>query len=669
MAIVKTLTTALQDVSNFATGRQVCIRGASLDFVCEIITAPSTTSLEPFVLARMSGSNRIQAFDTDASVAIGYRVVTGSAPAGALWLQGVETSTEAAAVALSTGFQDISALPSGRQVYLVASPGTTVDIEVAESTSDSSGLFLTTLTTSMSPSSSPQASQLLLSDSSVAMRYVLRETPGPGALVNVWVSAGDAGSGGAGGGDRTTQLTWFIDPVNGSDSNTGLTADAALKTLTAWFLYSCNNGEFTFATPGVVVTILGDLAATDAPRGQVNVASQGDAVILTFKGAPRVVYTSTGAGVTVVALDAATNVPWQVTDPAIVWTTYIPSYTIPYRVRPTAAANARTYAWAVHDQGSHVGRWSSPMTADPALTAFGQSLETASIVNGMHFTIEQLPLVPDFGLSFFVQATNGPEGVIFQDLFFASPTHEYISTGPLANDTGVGTQMSFYGCSFGATIFTGGALVNCHTADGMIVRSGFLLGGAGGGNTAVEGFANQTIVSFQYMVQSDTDALGNGAFTVFSPLCLIESIQLYDSDIGLHVYSGSATLKPVFTSAKQIFGTSAFGTSYYRTEPDAFIFYDDKTGLTGVCGGGTGSAVSIGAPAVVTSIAALPVATNTSGMFSSTDEGPLFSKQLTMLPETAPGATAGEFKIYMDLADNKLKVIGPSGTVTTLGLP
>jgi hypothetical protein len=36
---------------------------------------------------------------------------------------------------------------------------------------------------------------------------------------------------------------------------------------------------------------------------------------------------------------------------------------------------------------------------------------------------------------------------------------------------------------------------------------------------------------------------------------------------------------------------------------------------------------------------------------------------------SAPGKVTGQFTIYVDSADSKLKAIGPSGTVTTLALP
>ena len=45
--------------------------------------------------------------------------------------------------------------------------------------------------------------------------------------------------------------------------------------------------------------------------------------------------------------------------------------------------------------------------------------------------------------------------------------------------------------------------------------------------------------------------------------------------------------------------------------------------------------------------------------------------QINLVGIDAPTSnpTAGTFFIYVDKADNKLKCRGPSGTVTTLGLP
>ncbi len=42
---------------------------------------------------------------------------------------------------------------------------------------------------------------------------------------------------------------------------------------------------------------------------------------------------------------------------------------------------------------------------------------------------------------------------------------------------------------------------------------------------------------------------------------------------------------------------------------------------------------------------------------------------ISLFPITAPGTPVGKFTIYMDVSDNKLKAIGPSGTITPLALP
>lgn len=420
--------------------------------------------------------------------------------------------------------------------------------------------------------------------------------------------------------DLTSQLAWFIDSVGGSDSNNGLTSGTALQTLTAWFLKSCNNGQFTFNTPGVVVTILRDLLTSDQPRGTIHVATSGEN-ILTFIGTPTQIAASSGS-ITVTALNAATNTPWSVRAVGVGnWSTYSTYYT-KYRIE-VLGGDPRTFAWAALNLGSSTARWSSPMTADPALGPFGQTLGT--IDNTGSFTIDALPQMFNFGLSFDAQATtSGPEAVIFQDLAFAPFDNEFVCVGPLLNDIGIGNQLGFYGCSFASIVFTGGNLINCHIQDGDVIQAGYVFGGCAKGNLAIRGEPESVIIDFQHMVQSDTLSLGNGALTIFSALVSIGSVQLYDSDIGLHVYFGGVLYAPSIFGTDQLFGSSTQGGPFVQLDPNkTTITYESLTGLTGLFGSGSSGAVAIGEPQIEAAYSELPISTVNAGMFLNTNEGPL----------------------------------------------
>ncbi len=107
-------------------------------------------------------------------------------------------------------------------------------------------------------------------------------------------------------GDPLSQAAWFIDPLNGSDSNTGLTATTALKTdaerQRRW-------GNFTVVAQPVTVTYLSSPPATDVVNYNVGYQTGGS---LTITGTKTV--TNPAIALTAVTtLNRGTQTPWDVT--------------------------------------------------------------------------------------------------------------------------------------------------------------------------------------------------------------------------------------------------------------------------------------------------------------------------------------------------------------------
>ena len=161
------------------------------------------------------------------------------------------------------------------------------------------------------------------------------------------------------------QLNWFIDPVNGNDNNTGLTASTALKTdgerqrrmgpNPVW-----NGGDFTYTTPVAYhIRYLNDVPATDpvkyfGTRGrnaniflhgsQVN--GQGQSVLFTGTIDALVTLDNTTAGATT---------SWQITANALPasWTG---SGLVNHRIRLTSGANIGARSWVIKDLGAKQAR-------------------------------------------------------------------------------------------------------------------------------------------------------------------------------------------------------------------------------------------------------------------------------------------------------------------------
>ncbi len=396
--------------------------------------------------------------------------------------------------------------------------------------------------------------------------------------------------------DRTTQLTWFINSATGNDANSGATSADALRTLTAWFLKSSNNGMFAFNTPGVVVTIETDLLPTDTPAGTVNVGSG----TLAFVGVPgpRI---HTGVA-TVTPAVPATNTAATLTDATVAsFAPFVGLGFVNARMRTIAGSNPGAVFWPAKDLGGNSCRISGQMVPDPSLGPFGQSEVT--IITGDAYVIEPLPEVPNFGLSFNVNAGATLETVTFENLAFTvvAPVGSVTQNN---NDVGRGTSIGWYGCNWAPANLWGGDFVACRFADtSNFVQRGFMFGGLSMGTFIANGLASATIFEFNHMNQG-------GAMNFIAQDILLVRICVFDATFNAPLAltpAASIQHHDFLSPGKLSWGAGGAALNFWGVPGDTVVQYNSTVGMTGLGAGGAADALLIGAGAgTFKAYAALP---------------------------------------------------------------
>ncbi len=266
-----------------------------------------------------------------------------------------------------------------------------------------------------------------------------------------------------------TQATWFIDPINGVNTNTGLTSSTALKTF-AELSRRWGNGN-TLAPPGtngtvpvfVTVNIMSSLPSTDPLTYNVALGPQ---VQLQFVGA-----TPTQTSLTVSAVRTkvrSSNTPWALT-------VSTPATSVATRILDVTQSG---YFWGVKDETAGVLRISEPFKP-PVLVASGTYPQLLS--GALRFTplntdtFATQTLVSVTCGSMIVSATRGPTSnsgirgsVVFIDLQLDNSDPVFINSN--------GVNITFYGClmtrdlSFGPSLALN--LINCcHARSGGSANS------------------------------------------------------------------------------------------------------------------------------------------------------------------------------------------------------
>jgi hypothetical protein len=255
-----------------------------------------------------------------------------------------------------------------------------------------------------------------------------------------------------------TQEAWFIDPVSGNDSNSGLTSGTALKTLAE--MYSRWG-----PAPKLLASVSGFITVTlmSAPGINDPIILSGDLgpdTNLMYKGAASTVRSGTFSAVT--ALNSATNQAWEVDDSARDWTTDLNK-----RIKnTTAGANLGQVAWVAKSIGGTSARISQPAFIDAA-TIHGYTGPTVGV-----FSTSDTYIVEDITEAYLASVIRvgrfegnelvHPGRVFFQDIYFKNSVG-----GTLIQQC---ASLVFLGCRFDNSYLEHAlapAFMNCNLGNGI----------------------------------------------------------------------------------------------------------------------------------------------------------------------------------------------------------
>jgi len=373
------------------------------------------------------------------------------------------------------------------------------------------------------------------------------------------------------------QLDWFIDPINGSDSNVGDSAGAPLRTDEQRQL---RMGESPVWSEGAYhLRYLNDMTRV-VLRGRRLPGSiifvHGSA---TDGAGQSVLYSGTIDALT--ARSYAANQPWDVTssDLPTSWTT---SSLVNERMRLTSGTAMGAKSWALKDLGSKKARFAEFNSAGVFVYPFTSTGGTdVSPSSGDSFVIERLTKIPELfinvGTGF--DNSNIPGCVVFESL----------DVGETAMCGAPTDRVSFVGCklrfpntlgslfqsmNFSACMFYGasGTLLfpNCLAVN---INGCCMGGGAGAFNMRVL----QTATSFRLMVQGARAVFVAEAGNDLSGWQLGQ-LGVFDSDLGIVCKSPQGIMLRDASANTVLWGTG-LSIASLDIRPGCSVLYHDG-GLT-----------------------------------------------------------------------------------------
>lgn len=248
-----------------------------------------------------------------------------------------------------------------------------------------------------------------------------------------------------------TQTTWYIDAINGNDSNPGNTALASLKTF-AELSKRWGSGNTLRPSSGrnVTVHLMSDLPSTDPMTFSV---SLGPSVSILIKGMNTTIQ-KTGTFTNVVDKNRGSNQFLTISDSALTGSSPLAAYT------PTAAAAGRiydttnqSYFWILRETSSGTAVVSEPITAinvtGTNFPTIGPSHRPAQpVATGHSYVIQRLTRAFPGSMGIVTAdntgATNASHAnqVVFEDLYLDRVTSQHVLTF-----LGSGmVAVRFYGC-------------------------------------------------------------------------------------------------------------------------------------------------------------------------------------------------------------------------------
>jgi hypothetical protein len=242
------------------------------------------------------------------------------------------------------------------------------------------------------------------------------------------------------------QATWWIDPVAGSNNQSGLTRGTAIRT---WAEYSARTGDLPVATS--TVNLLGDLPASDPlvpPR-----IPAGALVVVTGQPGAVALYTSAAGFTATTAQVPATNTAWSATDAAMPanWSAAGPagSSLVNSRIRVTSGPRAGAVCWAAKDLGGKSARVSFPLALSPAPPFPFGGYPATTLAPGDPFVVERLPVVGDLVFRYPISSDYESNNalLVFDSLSFNPPPPDF--TAAVVPDGPGQGAVRFQGCDVG----------------------------------------------------------------------------------------------------------------------------------------------------------------------------------------------------------------------------
>jgi hypothetical protein len=375
-----------------------------------------------------------------------------------------------------------------------------------------------------------------------------------------------------------TQTAWFINPSTGSDSASGLTSGAALKT--------DRERQRRVSTYPVTVTV------NHTYLGSANV---GDFIVPPIVGVGGYVVFSASAGTSTLFTGAITTATTQSgnTQGAIVDTSIPVSWTasglLGKRFRVTSGARVGATTWIANDFGgtskkAGIGDPQTYVTTYPPTYAANR----VTLVAGDPYVIEQLPLWPVvFESNPIVTVSGGTSTKIVFEGFEFTDSNGNPSTTIVPN-YGIGYSVNVYGSCMSAMSGTFASWVT-QWDDGFVPDAGHQLYIDGGVI-----FGTSTAFPLYIDPGSDVSVLDSTIFVGGSGLQVLGQMNVFgnggmgvinQTGDGVHILAGGILSlgNPFFGGPAPLWGTGNTGKGT-RIEAQGSLSYNTTPTLTGTSG-------------------------------------------------------------------------------------
>lgn len=391
------------------------------------------------------------------------------------------------------------------------------------------------------------------------------------------------------------QTTWYIDPVSGSDSNSGLTSGTAIKTL-AEFHKRTQFGNVWTVTTNVNINFISYPPVTDPLR--LVLSFTGTQVVSVF--GPTLTTNSSGTFTGVTARNRATNTPYEVADGTVVTTGDVAK-----RIRIASGPRAGAQAWVAKSTGAGLRRtsewctWADPFTPTPIVPQVGDAyvIESSSTQCPLAF----IEVIRSSGYGVFPSAPQ----LTFTNMDFTPAVAN--SVPDLVND---GSFLTFFNCRFtdgewnvltksrsgdnsSSSTFFGNCCIgntginNLFFIQGSISEN-FLWAGVGFGQAVARGGSGGVNIDLDYLTQgnfSPPAAVQGGQLAIctmgvmdsIEQACVIieDALVALTSDFGSFIYSTPALWG---TSASSVVGVAVNAGSSFRYQSGSLITITGASG-------------------------------------------------------------------------------------------